>query len=416
MPPRKKDTKETAKKAPSKKAAAPRAAKKAGSADTLKHILAATGDLNKVAKKSLFKMASEEALSDVKIWIPTGCPTLDLLCGGGIPVGRISEFFGKKGGGKSTIVHQALIQCQKMGGIAVYLDTEKAAHRERLEHMGLDFDSLVLLEPDNIEDAFENLFRFIRKIRENPALEGKPILVAWDTIVYTPSRVELVEKKSPGHEIGDIKTDGMAKTQRAKVIRAYMSHLIDLIAKTQVAFVFVNHITDLIGATYPGAYSKPGGTATEFAASIQVLVKQDNSFKMMQGEEQIGNGIKFKLEKTRLSVPKREVTARLNWFSGIDVPLTILDYLKDRNLAAKEGMRYSIPTPGGMDEVFISSGDAGEEKFRAIYEESEPLREFLNGLIWADYEAVIPWKVKIEEVPSDEILATEEAIEVDLTV
>jgi recombination protein RecA len=365
-------------------------------------------NINKTNDVAVFKIASEDTLnSDVKCWFPTGCPTLDLACGGGFPSGRITEIFGTRSSGKSTIVQHALVECQRMGGIAVYVDTENSLHRDRFKYFGVDEKSLVHLEPKYLEDGIEMLFKFVKKVKETAELKSRPILIIWDTIVYTPSRMEVAEKGDKGYEEGAVKSELMLKNKRNSKVRGYMSHIIDLIAENSVAFVVVNHVTEAIGAMYRGAYAKPGGSAMDYGASLQILVKPNNGLKIMEGEgdqeRQVGCGVTFRIEKTRLSVPKAQVSARLNWFKGIDVPMTVLDHLKERGLTTREGNRYRVPSPESVGELTISSGPAGEEAFRTAWEESPELQKYLLALMEEDYNSIVPWRQpEVEKAPEEE--------------
>jgi recombination protein RecA len=51
--------------------------------------------------------------------IPTSCPSLNAILGGGFPYGRISETFGPEGSGKSTLALDLVANCQRLGGVAV---------------------------------------------------------------------------------------------------------------------------------------------------------------------------------------------------------------------------------------------------------------------------------------------------------
>ena len=64
-----------------------------------------------------------------------------MLCKNILPAGRanlISEITGLEASGKSLLAAHALANCQKAGGLAVYIDTENAISREFLEAIGLD--------------------------------------------------------------------------------------------------------------------------------------------------------------------------------------------------------------------------------------------------------------------------------------
>jgi recombination protein RecA len=59
--------------------------------------------------------------------IPTGSVSLDLALGiGGVPRGRVVEVFGPESSGKSTLAMHIVANCQKMGGVAAYIDAEHA--------------------------------------------------------------------------------------------------------------------------------------------------------------------------------------------------------------------------------------------------------------------------------------------------
>src|SRR3972149_2030669 len=64
--------------------------------------------------------------SHVKFGIPTPIPQLDLSLGRpGYPAGRLVELYGLPATGKTTAAYHAMAQCQKMGGLAVLIDTER---------------------------------------------------------------------------------------------------------------------------------------------------------------------------------------------------------------------------------------------------------------------------------------------------
>jgi recombination protein RecA len=346
-------------------------------ADSLKEI-------NKTLKGEALKMMSEDLLSDVSIWIPTGVPTLDVALGGGLPVGRVVEVFGKQQTGKSTLAISACIEAQRAGGLVVYVDAEEALSKDRAAFLGLDMNNAVVLEPSTMEEAYKYLDHLLAHFG---ASEEYPfILIVWDTIAFTPSAAEMDDN-------GEIKAD-MGK--RAQNIRRIMRKMIKMCARSKACFLSLNHVTEKIGGfVNPGAYETPGGTAFKFGASLQILMKSDNSKKIFSEEDekqQVGNHVKFKIEKTRLSPPKREVTARLNYYYGFDKAGTVLDYLIENKLASKEGTKYNVPVPASTEAVQISTGEAGDKKFHELWESNPDLRDHISSVVKTHYDAIIPWK------------------------
>jgi len=351
---------------------------------TASELQEALKEINKTIKGEGLKLMSEDLHSDIPFFIPTGIPTLDAAIGGGLPVGRVVEIFGKQQAGKSTLAISACIQTQKLGGLVVYLDVENALAKARAEYLGLDLTQAVALEPSTMEEAYKYLQHLITKFGTS---DDYPfILVVWDTLAFTLSETEVDEK-------GEIKAD-MGK--RAQNIRRIMRRMIKLCANTNVCFLSLNHITEKIGGfVTPGAYEVPGGSAFKYGASVQVLLRPDNSKKIMTDDEedQVGVHVKFRIEKTRLSPPKREVYGRLNFYSGFDPAGSVLDYLIESGLAVKEGVKYNIPVPESMGSVVqISTGAVGDKKFHELWDSSQELQDFLTNLVKSDYDAIIPWK------------------------
>ncbi len=67
--------------------------------------------------------------------IPSGCPSIDGLLGGGFERGCITEIYGEAGSGKTNICLQASINLAKRGQRVIYIDTEGVS-RERFMQLG----------------------------------------------------------------------------------------------------------------------------------------------------------------------------------------------------------------------------------------------------------------------------------------
>ena len=78
-----------------------------------------------------------DSSTDVKSWVSTGNVILDTALSnrknGGIPVGRLTEISGTEGAGKTLLASYILANTQKMGGVAILIDSENAASKEIME-------------------------------------------------------------------------------------------------------------------------------------------------------------------------------------------------------------------------------------------------------------------------------------------
>src|SRR5690606_10881617 len=80
---------------------------------------------------------------EVKRWIPSGVNLLDLVLGGGLPVGRICELFSEsESEGKSTFALHFAAQCQARGGSVLWFEQEAALDRDRARRIGVDTENM----------------------------------------------------------------------------------------------------------------------------------------------------------------------------------------------------------------------------------------------------------------------------------
>ena len=119
-------------------------------------------ELNKAAKENVAFDLHGDNPTDVKTWIPTGSTLLDYIISnrrdGGIPVGKLTTIAGESASGKSLVVTQIMANTQKMGGLAVYIDTENAASPDFMAQLGLDTEkNFIYVQPGTIEEVFENI-------------------------------------------------------------------------------------------------------------------------------------------------------------------------------------------------------------------------------------------------------------------
>ena len=88
--------------------------------------------------------------------ISTGSLSLDAAIGiGGIPTGRIVEFYGPESSGKTTLALHVIASAQKTGGVAAFIDAEHALDPSYARRLGVNLDDLLVSQPDSGEQALE---------------------------------------------------------------------------------------------------------------------------------------------------------------------------------------------------------------------------------------------------------------------
>jgi recombination protein RecA len=146
--------------------------KESGQRDELVELLA--NELNKANKdggKIAYFLDEQENPAEISDWISTGSSILDLAISnrphGGLPVGKMVEFNGLEGTGKSLVSAHVVADTQRKGGVAVVIDTENAAAPEFWKSLGVDLSKLLYVQCETVEDIFAQMEKMIAIVRKS---------------------------------------------------------------------------------------------------------------------------------------------------------------------------------------------------------------------------------------------------------
>ena len=141
-------------------------------------------------KGSVMRLGSDER-APIEV-IPTGSIALDVALGiGGLPKGRIVEVYGPESSGKTTVALHAIANCQKAGGVAVFIDAEHALDPEYAKALGVDIDALLVSQPDTGEQALEIADTLIRS--------GSIDIIVIDSVAALVPRAEIEGEMGDSH-------------------------------------------------------------------------------------------------------------------------------------------------------------------------------------------------------------------------
>jgi recombination protein RecA len=294
--------------------------------------------LNKQSKdqKVAFFLDNDDAPTNVEGWVSTGASMLDVAISnrpyGGLPVGRITEITGLEQSGKSLVSAHLLAETQKLGGLAVLIDTENAVSREFLEAIGVDTTKLLYVVAETVEQCFEYTETIIEKVRTSS--KDKYVTIVVDSVAAASTEKEME---------ADYGKDGYA-TDKAIIISKAMRKITNLIGRQKITLVFTNQLRQKMNAMpFSDPWTTSGGKAIAFHASVRLRLKGMGTIKAKDssGNDRIvGIKVRCQVVKNRMGPPLRSADFDIFFDRGIDNFGAWLGSMKDNGLVKQSGAWY----------------------------------------------------------------------------
>jgi recombination protein RecA len=372
--------------------------------DELGSLIAAT--INKQFKEQNLKTAyflegDTDAPTIVKEWIGSGSTILDLAISnrkdGGFPVGRVCEITGLEQSGKSLLASHVLLNTQKKGGFAVYIDTENALSTEYLTAIGLDLKQMLYIPLETVEDIFETIDVIIDKIRSSD--KNRLVTIVVDSIAGASTKTEMS---------ADFDKDGYA-TAKALIISKAMRKITNLIGRERICLIITNQLRQKLNApAFSDPWTTPGGKGIPFHASVRIRLSSIGAIKVkVDGHDQIvGSRVKAKLVKNRVGPPLRECEYEVYFDSGIDDYSSWLTTMKDYGLVSQAGAWYSW-TNKKSGEVIKFQSKEFVEKLINVPENKEMIYDEIADKVIMKYQQLdtprIDDVIISDEIPFDDV-------------
>ena len=269
---------------------------------------------------SIMKLGSRERQAVDSI--PTGSIALDLALGvGGIPRGRICEIFGPESSGKTTVCQHVIAEAQRRGGIAAFIDVEHALDPAYARACGVNVDELLVSQPDTGEQALE--------ITETLIRSGGVDIVVVDSVAALVPRAEIEG------EMGD----SFVGIQ-ARLMSQALRKLTGAVSRSNTALVFTNQLREKIGVMFGNPETTPGGRALKFYASVRLDIRRIETIK--SGTESVGNRVRVKVVKNKVSPPFRVAEFDVMYGEGISKEGGLLDVGVAMDVVTKTGAWFTF--------------------------------------------------------------------------
>lgn len=212
----------------------------------------------------------------------------------------------------------------------LYFDTESAITRSLLQDRGIDTDRVVVLNVVTIEEFRTKALQCVDKYMKQPEKDRAPMMFVLDSLGMLSTEKEITDA------LAEKNVRDMTKSQ---LVKGAFRMLTLKLGQANVPLIVTNHTYDVIGAYVP-TKEMGGGSGLKYAASTIIYLSKK---KEKDGKEVIGNLIKAKTAKSRLSKENQEVTVRLFYDErGLDRYYGLLELGELGGLWKNVAGRYEI--------------------------------------------------------------------------
>jgi len=297
--------------------------------DFLKDIVKEIGD-------DYTQLASD--IDDTERYVDTGSYIFNGLVSGsifgGVSGNKITAIAGESSTGK-TFFSLAVVKNfldSNPDGYCLYFDTEAAVNKGVLEsRLSLEqLKRLVVVNVVTIEEFRTKALKAIDIYLKTDTADRKPCMFVLDSLGMLSTEKEIRDA------LDDKQVRDMTKSQ---LVKGAFRMLTLKLGQANVPLIVTNHTYDVIGAYVP-TKEMGGGSGLKYAASTIIYLSKK---KEKDGKEVIGNIIKAKTHKSRLSKENKQVEIRLFYDErGLDKYYGLLELGEIGGLWKNVAGRYEI--------------------------------------------------------------------------
>lgn len=298
--------------------------------------------------------------------IPFSSPRANYMLYGGVPRGRITEFAGEEGSGKTTTALDIAGNAQKLflqeweekiqeleskekltkeqqGKLlelresgpkkVLWVDCENTFDDDWSEKLGVNVKEMYYMAPDSL--SAEEIFDMVTQLID----AGEIGLAVIDSLGMMVSQQEM-EKDIEESTYGGI---SRALTKFSKKVEL-------VCARTNCALIGINQVRDNLNAGYGGpSYVTPGGKCWKHVCSVRLMFRQgtpfDQNFKDVKKscENPYGHRVQISVAKTKICKPDRKLGFyTLTYDHGIEPFIDIIDIAISKDVIHQAGAWFTF--------------------------------------------------------------------------
>ncbi len=251
---------------------------------------------------------------------------------GGVSGNKITAIAGESSTGK-TFFSLAVVKNfldSNPDGYCLYFDTEAAVNKSLLADRGIDLSRLVVVNVVTIEEFRAKALKAVDKYMKMPIEDRKPCMFVLDSLGMLSTEKEITDA------LNDKQVRDMTKSQ---LVKGAFRMLTLKLGQANIPLIVTNHTYDVIGSYVP-TKEMGGGSGLKYAASTIIYLSKK---KEKDKTEVVGNLIKAKTAKSRLSKENKQVEIRLFYdHRGLDRHYGLLELGEIGGLWKNVAGRYEI--------------------------------------------------------------------------
>lgn len=264
---------------------------------------------------------------DVDGILSLGSPSFDFCVYGGIPEGRIVEFSGAEGSGKTTTAFMCAASYQRVEierhpdnpRAIILLDNEGTADPVWAKKLGYDMSEeasvpTIIIRPEaqSAEEIFDMALDMLKT--------GEVGLLIFDSIATLVPQ-QIADESMEKQQMGGI----------AKALTRFANTAIGLLRKYQATLIAINQVRENMSG-YGDPLTTPGGRAWKHACSMRLMFKRGEFFDeegntlTKSAESPAGHIIQVAVLKTKVCKWDRKLGyMHLNYVKGVDILQDTID-------------------------------------------------------------------------------------------
>ncbi|AJK27641.1 UvsX [Cyanophage P-TIM40] len=293
------------------------------------------------------------AAGDIDQYVDTGSYILNALLSGsiygGLPSNKITALAGESSTGKTfyalSVVRHFLNTDPDAG--VIYFESESAISKQMIEERGIDSKRMIIVPVTTVQEFRTQAVKIVDKYLTQKESDRKPLMFVLDSLGNLSTSKEM-EDTAAGKDTRDM--------TRAQVLKGAFRVLTLKLGLANVPMIVTNHTYDVVGSYVP-TKEMGGGSGLKYSASTIVYLSKK---KEKDGTDVVGNIIKVKAVKSRLTKENSQVETRLFYDErGLDKYYGLLELGEKYGVFQRIGNRYRI----GESSVYPKSILASPEKY-----------------------------------------------------